>query len=594
MTSRAWKSVIWAVALILVSGTLVASASSQAGSAPTAPNPLCSMQPCAPMISGWLHTELGNTGVYNGNGSAVPLLGVDVDGLDFGTGNPATSPDSCGKGWGITASSYANVAAWGFNSVRIPISWENIEPTSPTLLSNGTWVHHWNTAYIDELDSVVKQFGSTHVAVIFDFAQVDLSAAFQQAPEQTQGGECEGWGNPIWLYPGITSPSTSAEIASAMCSFFNDRSLVGAAAPAPIEAMEAAEQMLASRYASNPTVIGIDMFNEPWFNSSCGSLTADGDLLTSFYTKMGDAIEAVNPHLLVAFEEPPPGLVKSSPIISSAPAVPNALYEFHIYTSDWSTAQPYVKAFLGNARAWGVPLWMGEFDAFEAGSTGSNSTLDPNWQADTQSLLAYCNANGINWAYFSYFSLGTNVQTPVAHPLLLALLRGALPETAVSTASTTSSSASTATSTSTESSTTSSTLTSLTTSSTTSMSSSATTSSTSAGSSTTTSSPTSSSTSSTTSTSSSGLTSTVASPTTSSGTSSALSSAVTSSSASASTTPSGSSSPAASSSTVASSSISSSYVWAVWVCGAASLILAVAAGARRNRASARSRIQPVP
>jgi hypothetical protein len=547
------------MAFILVSGTLVASAASQSGSAFTAPNPLCTMQPCAPIISGWLHTEPGSTNVYNGNGSVIPLLGVDVDGLDFGTGSPASSPDSCGKGWGITASSYANVTSWGFNSVRIPISWENMEPTAPALLSNGTWVHHWNTAYIDELDSVVKQFGSTHVAVIFDFAQVDLSAAFQQAPEQTQGGECEGWGNPIWLYPGITSPSTSAEIATAMCSFLNDKSLVGTGAPAPIEAMEAAEQMLASRYASNPTVIGIDMFNEPWFNSSCGSLTADGDLLTSFYTKMGEVIEAVNPHLLVAFEEPPPGLVKSSPIMTSAPAVPNALYEFHIYTSDWSTAQPYVKGFLGNARAWGVPVWMGEFDAFEAGSTGSNSTLDPNWQADTQSLLAYCNANGINWAYFSYFSQGTDVQTPVAHPLLLALLRGALPETAVSTSSSLSSSTSASTS-----------------------------SSSSTGTSTTSSTPTSLTTSTTPSTSSSATTSSTGTSVTTSSSTSALTSVVTSSSASSSTAPS------SSSSSVASSSISSSYSWMVWVCGAASLILVAAAAAIRKNDSGRSKIGPVP
>jgi hypothetical protein len=301
-----------------------------------------------------------------------------------------------------------------------------MEPTAPTLAPNGTWAHHWNAAYLDELDSVVRQFGQTHVAVILDFAQVDLSPAFQQAPEKVQGGECEGWGNPTWLYPGITSPSTGAEIASAMCSFFNDKSLVGNNAPTPIEGMQAAEQLLASRYASNPTVIGIDTFNEPWFESPCGSTSSEGNLLTSFYTKMGQAIEAVNPHLLVVFEEPPPGLMRDSPIMTSPPSVPNAMYSFHIYTSDWATAQPYVKAYLGNAKAWGVPVWMGEFDAFEAGSTGPNSVLDPNWQVDTQTLLAYCSANGINWAYFSYYSLGTDVQTPVSHSQILAVLRSAL------------------------------------------------------------------------------------------------------------------------------------------------------------------------
>jgi len=369
----------------------------------------------------------GSLSVYESNGSAVPLVGVNVDGLDFGTGNPSTTPDSCGKGWSIPSTSFANVASWGFNFVRIPISWENLEPTAPTLLANGTWEHHWNAAYLNELDSVTNQFSLTHIAVIYDFAQVDVSAAFQQAPEKTQGGECEGWGNPTWLYPSITSPSTSAELASAMCSFFNDRSLVGTNAPPPIEAMESVEQMLASRYASNPTVIGIDMFNEPWSNSACGSPAAFGNLLSSFYTEMGRAIAGVNPHLLLVFEEPPPGLMPGTPVITTPPSTPNAVYSFHIYTSDWATAQPYVQAFLANAKSWGIPVWLGEFDAFEAGCTGTNCSLDQNWQVDTQSLLNFCNENGINWSYFSYYSLGTDVVSAVPHSEILAVLVGEIP-----------------------------------------------------------------------------------------------------------------------------------------------------------------------
>jgi hypothetical protein len=375
------------------------------------------------MITGWLHTVPGSTKVYDGSGNVVPLEGVNVDGLDFGTGNPSTSPDSCGKGWSISPSSFANIASWGFNFVRVPISWENIEPTPPTLLANGTWAHHWNANFLSELDSVAKQAGQSHIAVIFDFAQVDVSAAFQQAPEKVQGGECEGWGNPTWLYPGITSPTTSQELASAMCSFFKDESLVGAKAPLPIEAMEAAEQMLAARYSDTPTVIGIDMFNEPWSNATCGTSGAVGDLFTSFYTKMGGAIAKANPRLLLVFEEPPPGLMPASPVMSSPPAVANVVYSFHIYTADWGTAQPYVEAYLSNAKSWGIPAWMGEFDAFEAGCTGTNCKLDQNWQPDTQAMLAFCNMNGINWAYFSYYSLGTNISTPVPHSEILATLR---------------------------------------------------------------------------------------------------------------------------------------------------------------------------
>ena len=423
------------VAILAVSAVYAATVTSQQASSTSTPasssptNPLCTSQPCAPMITGWLHTVASGTDVYDSSGSQVPLVGVDVDGLDFGTGNPASAPDSCGKGWSIPATSFANVASWGFNSVRIPISWENIEPTAPTLASNGTWIHHWNTQYLEELDTVVSQFGKTHIVVIFDFAQVDVSGAFQQAPEKVQGGECEGWGNPTWLYPGRTSPTTSADLATAMCNFFNDRSMVGNdTAPPPIQSMEAVESMLAGRYSDNSSVVGIDMFNEPWFTSSCGTTAQEGALLTSFYTKMGQAISKANPHLLLIFEDSTPGLMPSSPVITAAPSVPNTMYEFHIYTSDWTTAQPYVSAFLDSAKKFGVPVWMGEFDAFEAGCTGVNCKLDPNWEADTEALLSFSNANDINWAYFSYYSLGTPVQTPVPHSEILEVLQDEIPQ----------------------------------------------------------------------------------------------------------------------------------------------------------------------
>jgi hypothetical protein len=224
-----------------------------------------------------------------------------------------------------------------------------------------------------------------------------------------------------------------------MCNFFSDRSMVGNTAPLPVEAMEAVEEMLASRYSSNPTVVGIDMFNEPWFERSCGSPTSEGQMLTTFYTEMGESILGVNPHLLLIFEDPPPGLMPRTPIIASPPSIPNAMYSFHIYTGNWSTAQPYMQEFLGNAQTWGVPAWMGEFDAFEAGCTGVNCNLDPNWRVDTQTLLAYCNTNGISWAFFSYYSLGTNVHTPVPHSEILAVLRASLPLSTISSSTTTTS-----------------------------------------------------------------------------------------------------------------------------------------------------------
>ncbi len=395
----------------------------------TAVASLCSGGPCAPLISGWLHTEPNDTNIYESNGTAVRLLGLNAIGLEFGTGT--STPDSCGEAYSYGAlnfsiSEFDNVASWGFNSVRIPLTWENLEPTAPTLAANGTWIHHWNTQYLDELDYVIAQFGQRHIAVILDFSQVDLSGAFQQAPEQEQGGECEGWGVPLWMYPSITSPTTEQELAMAVCNFFSNVSAVGNSTPSPIQGMEAAEQLLASRYVNNPTVVGLDMFNEPWFSSStpCGAGSTPDSLLTSFYANMSKVVSAANPHLLIIFEDALPKLTPNVPILTSPPPVPNAVYSLHVYTSDWSTAQPLLQSHLTNAEKMGVPLWMGEFDAFEAGSSGVNAVVDPNWQVDTQTMLAFCKDNGISWAFFSYYSLSASSHAKVDPTLILSALRG--------------------------------------------------------------------------------------------------------------------------------------------------------------------------
>ena len=62
-------------------------------------NPLCISSPCAQMITGWLHTNPSSGNVYDSNGNVVRLQGVNVDGLDFGTGGSSLTSDSCGRGW---------------------------------------------------------------------------------------------------------------------------------------------------------------------------------------------------------------------------------------------------------------------------------------------------------------------------------------------------------------------------------------------------------------------------------------------------------------------------------------------------------------
>jgi hypothetical protein len=201
--------------------------------------------------------------------------------------------------------------------------------------------------------------------------------------------------------------------------------MVGDGVPSPIEGIEAAEQMLASRYSTNPTVVGMDIFNEPWFPRSCGTTSTVDTLLMNFDARISKAVSKANPHLLIIFEDPPKTLMPhgSLPLLTAPPPVPNAVYEVHIYTSGWDTAQPLLQAYLNNAKSWGVPLYMGEFNAFYAGDNGVKVVVDPNWQTDTQSMLAFCKSNGISWSFWSYTSLGTKVPAPEPKTEILAILR---------------------------------------------------------------------------------------------------------------------------------------------------------------------------
>jgi hypothetical protein len=282
-------------------------------------------------------------------------------GLEYGIGT--SNLDPCRFGWGgqdaggFSTSEFDNIASWGFNSVRLPVSWENLEPTAPTLTSNGTWLHHWNAAYLSEVDYFVSQFGQRHIAVILDFHQLALSSAFEQVPGGVHASFCEGWGEPTRLYPGITSPTSGTDLGTAICNFFNDKSMVGESVPAPIEGMQAAEQMLASRYSNTLTVVGMDLFNKCWFSQSCGHTSTAAELLMNYDAKISQTVSAANPHLLIVFEEPPQELMPQahSPILTAPPPVPNAIYEVHVYTSGWVTAEPLLQAYLNNAKKWGCP-----------------------------------------------------------------------------------------------------------------------------------------------------------------------------------------------------------------------------------------------
>ena len=333
-------------------------------------------------VRGWLHVD--GQRIVDDAGRTVDLRGIQVPGMASGSGYPRRDlpAGACG-GWSTPGpATYDSIARWGFNFVRVGISWSNLEPTPPLGVGSGPPVHHYNAGYVEALDRLIHQFSVRGVAVVLEMAQSKWSPAFKNVPTST-GVVCEGYGMPGWLYP-----STGITIPQAKLSFFGS--------PEVQDEYGAAWRFIAQRYSTDPSVVGLDLVNEPYLPRKLSPTLLH---LDDFYLRLGAAIRSVNQRALLLFQDS-----------SSAPDVPSGLtrpppfagvvYTFHLYTPRWRPeGLGLMQSYQARARAWKVPLLMTEFNAFGYASTHDSN---PDWTAQVGQLLAYCRQQGVGWSFHGY------------------------------------------------------------------------------------------------------------------------------------------------------------------------------------------------
>lgn len=374
---------------------------------------------------GYWHTS-GNR-IVDSNGDQVRIAGVNWYG--FETTNYLAH--------GLWAQDYKTILntikSQGFNVVRIPFSNQMVEsnpvPTSYTTYANGQSANSalvGQTALAD-LDTIVAYAGSIGLRVILDDHRSDAG----------NSNEANG----LWYtsaYPQsnwIADWKTMAARYSATKFTFN----------------------------GNPTVIGMDLRNEPHlianggYSGACwtgdteknGSYSGCPTSLTSQNWPVaaeaaGNAILAINPKLLIFVEgndcyDGTCGWqggnlmgVASNPVVLN---VPNQLvYSAHdygpsLYAQPWfnsSTSQASLYAVWN--KFWGyisagstAPVWLGEFGTDNNTSDIENSSAGSQGQW-FESLISYLQANpSINWTYWalngedSYGLLDNNYDaTPVS------------------------------------------------------------------------------------------------------------------------------------------------------------------------------------
>ncbi len=356
-----------------------------------------------------LHGPLKTRGVtiVDARGRAVRLLGITLVQLAPGRGYSSYETGSGCTGWTPpNQKTYDNIRDWGFNFVRLAVSWANLEPF-PSIRLGRVGFQRWNERYLQAIDDAVREITSRGLGVMLEMSHYQWSPAFERYP----GAPCPGRGMPAWLYEGTRMDT----VPEAMIAFFQNKNHVQ-------DRLAAAWRMLARRYAGNPQVIAADMLNEPYLGLH--RMDREDMNLGRVYTKLGRAIREEDPDILLSFQDSQDVKDPELLALKEPPPFDNVVYQLHLYGRNWkSEGIGRMRRHERRARAWGVPLFMGEFNAFAYGTQKREPS--PNWKRDTRTMLAHCKEAGTSWAFFAY-SGGNSLVIPRTHtpkPGLLPVLQ---------------------------------------------------------------------------------------------------------------------------------------------------------------------------
>jgi endoglucanase len=343
--------------------------------------PLLCSAPARPQAAGYWHTS--GERILDQANQPVRIAAVNWYGLETEAAVPG----------GLTSQDYktilSTIASLGFNTVRLPFSNQAIEHPSTNLhiaFNNASGPINGDLKGLNSLevmDRIVAAAGALHLRVILD----------NHRSEAGPTAEANG----LWFTPEYPE---SAWIAD----------WVG----------------LVKRYRNNPTVVGVDLRNEPHSVSGAGACWDCGGANDWHLAaqRAGNAVLAVNPKLIVVVE----GVdlyngdytwwggnlegVQRSPVKL---AVANQLvYSAHEYgpheskqswfdanTTPASLGAVWTKHWAYIAQQKIAPVWVGEFGTPNAPTDVASSV--PGSQGQWfQSFVAYLAANpAVNWGYWA-------------------------------------------------------------------------------------------------------------------------------------------------------------------------------------------------
>jgi hypothetical protein len=288
----------------------------------------------------WLQTN--GRWIVNSLGETMLLHGVNFYGNEFGALGIHTEED------------YRRIKSYGFNVVRLPISWALVEPCE------GFYDESY-LLYVDKDIAWAKKYG---LYVILDMHQ------WQWSPYFTYSEEC-GSGVPSWTVGKY--PDTEDGKNRAVADFWLGKGPNGSIASQTNASLKdryiAAWRYVVSRYSKEETIMAYDLFNEPPDSSNVKLESEDiKSELFDFYKELFKAIRELDSNHILIYE----GL-NGSAWWSELIDEPNVAFSTHYYdlnstydgnktkleedflTRRWNSPKQ------NPIKNWNIPVLIGEF-----------------------------------------------------------------------------------------------------------------------------------------------------------------------------------------------------------------------------------------
>jgi endoglycosylceramidase len=331
--------------------------------------------------------------IVDAGGREVLLKGVNVDGLvdyfrpDLMPPYPSSPAsyasgacppdDTTVEGVDICQYDFSQIGPLGYDEIRLNISWSLLEPTPGKI----------DKTYINRIAQVVAWAKKAGIYVVLDMHQDAWSKYVYTAPGATCVAPLQAIrgfdGAPLWASEHLTPACALNGVRELDPAVQEDFQKLYDDAPAPDgvglqEHYANAVLALTQRFHEEPTVAGYEIINEPspGFNALPG--VVDATELFPFYGKVVNHVVANVPGFRQLFFIEPNverDVTDQSAIVtpwSAYSSYPNVVYAPHVYTGVFTLDQQVAstrffpsdggyKSAISDAKALGLPLWIGEF-----------------------------------------------------------------------------------------------------------------------------------------------------------------------------------------------------------------------------------------